>query len=96
MNTKTKLIIATINLVIQLANLIFLSTTYPEISIIISIISYIVAFAVVGAVAVAVVGAVAVAVVGAVAGAVVGAVAGAVAVTVALIEYLEEKQEKKK
>jgi hypothetical protein len=53
MNSKTKLIIAIITLVVQLLNLIFLSKSYPELSVVILIVSYFFALAIAGAVAVA-------------------------------------------
>jgi hypothetical protein len=90
MNSKTKLIIAIVTLIVQLANLIFLSTTYPEVSIIISIVSFAVAFTFAFAVAFtfAFAFAVASAFVFAFTSAV--AVAGAVAVAVVGAEYLNE------
>ncbi len=100
MKTKTKLIIAIINIAIQSLNLFLLAKDFPELSIIISLISvasaFAVAVAVAFAVAVAVAGAfavaVAVAVAFAVAFAVAVAVAGAFAVAVAVAEYFTENK----
>jgi len=100
MNNNTNLIIEILNFFLQICNLIFLSQTHPEISIILSLISIAVAAAGAAAAAAADAGAVAAGAVaaGAVAGVAAGGVvaaagaaaAGVVAVAV-IIDYFGEK-----
>ena len=104
MNPKTLLITQIINLVIQVGNLLTLSESHPEISIIISLASYCYSlYAVVAVAGVAVAAGVAagVAVAGAVAGTgavaiatVAGAVAGTGAVAAAVAYLLEDEDTK--